>query len=451
MTDVAQEFLAGFLRRLQKNRKVRSVLAGLALTVLLGLAGNFLYEALPREYELSITGGDVLSSRHHLTRMLQREAAENGVALRVNPMASSLEALNALNDGLLDLAFVQDGLGTSFPNVRHVAYIGPEQLQLLARPEIANIAGLRSKLINLGLPSGVTRIVATEVLQFSGLNDGVDYVETNFSTEELLHMRGDKLPDGIFVTSLIPSDLVEFLVKERGYIVLEIPFPEALALRFGWVADSGILAYAYNVNPPVPDRDIKTIGINMHLLANKDVDPLAVFRVLESLYSPALELPPNLKIDENELTTASGYPMSEGSKKFLERKNPLLSASTLDDIESIFGVILTVLSSVLIAVRWFKGESDDEDAAGADDPRFVAWIGEVSAIEAKIESMRRESATPSLTDALHSQLSQIKTAALDKVGTAKLDNPQLPNVLLLAIADARASLSISANRIAGAT
>ncbi len=450
MTDVAQEFLAGILRRLQRNRKVRTGLAVLALSGLLGLAASFIYDALPHEYELSITGGDVLSTRHFLSRMLQREAAENGVTFRVIPMSNSLETLTALNEGKLDMAFVQGGFGRNFPNVRQVAYIGPEQLQLLARPEVADISELRLKLINLSSPQSITRIVAKEVLQFSGLNDGVDYVETNFSTEELLQMRADKLPDGIFVTSLIPSDLVEFLVKERGYNLLEIPFPEALALRFGWVADSNILAYAYNVDPPVPSRDIKTIGINMHLLARTDIDPRAVFRVLESLYSPALELPPNLKIDENDLTKSSGYLLSEGSKKFLDRKNPLLSAAILDEIEAFFGIVLTVLSSVLIAVKWFKGESSEPDEASADDLTFVSWINDVVAIEKQVEAARLQSGgtaiPPSLVGAMQSGLMRIKTAALEKVGTARLDNDQLPHVLLAAIADARASISQAARQ-----
>jgi TRAP-type uncharacterized transport system substrate-binding protein len=441
MTEAAEQFLAGFLRRLQRNKKVRASLAGITVAVLLGLAGSFLYEALPREYELSITGADVLSSRHHLARKLQQEAAGNGVALRIVPMSGSLEALNALDDGTLDLALVQDGLSRNYPNVRQVAYVGVEQLHLLARSEIVDITELRSKLINLGSTSGTTRAAAKEVMDFSGLNDGVDYVETNFTTEELLNLREDKLPDGIFVSSLIPNDLVEFLVKERSYSILEIPFPEALALRYGWVANSGILAYAYSVDPPVPSRDVKTIGINMHLLANKDVDPLAVFRVLESIYSPTLESPPNLKIDEIEMTKPSGYPISDGALRFLERKNPLLSASTLDELEAIFGVVLTVLSSVLVAVRWFKGEADDDEGK-TDDQTFVTWINDVATVEAKIESLRGDpAATPAAFCALQSQLLRIKTAALDKVGGAKLDNTQLPNVLLLSIADARANVS----------
>ncbi|TAK99506.1 MAG: hypothetical protein EPO08_16275 [Rhodospirillaceae bacterium] len=444
MANEAHKLLEGILERLQKNAKVRTGLAVCAVLGLLGIAGSFLYDFLPQQYALSITGGDILSSRHFIARVLQQEAANNGVALRLYPMSGSQEALMALNEGKLDLAFIQGGLENKYPNVRHVAYIAPEQLQLLVRPEIKDISGLRSKLVNLGSRLGGTRIVAKEVLQFSGLNDGVEYVETNFSTEELLHMRDDKLPDAVMVTAIAPTDIAEYLVKERGYNLLEIPFPASLALRYGWVADAKILAYTYNVTPPVPGRDIRTIGVNMDLVANKDVEPRAIFRVLESLYSPALAVRTNVKIDENQLTTPSGYPLSEGSQLFLARKNPLLSSATLDKIKALVGLSLSMLSTALVAFRWFRGEAYEPPKPPADDPVFVAWINDVAAIEQQFEATRSQSGKspmpPELVDAMQTQLSTIKAEALCKLGAARLDNALLPQALLLAIADARARI-----------
>ena len=442
MSDEAHQLLQKFLRTLQRHQKVRTGLAVALVVGLLGVASSFLYDALPHNYQVSITGGEMLSSRHFIARILQREAAENGVALRVVPMSGSREALNALNAGKLDMAFIQDGLGTHYPNVRHVAYVSSEPLQLLVRPEIKDMAGLRNKLINLGSRVGGTRTITKEVLQFSGLNDGIEYVESNFSTEELLHMKIAELPDAIAIIAFAPSDIADFLVKERGYSLLEIPFPESLALRYGWVADSKILAYTYSVGPPVPARDITTVGINLHLVANKDVDPRAIFHVLESLYSPSVGMGANLKIDESRLETASGYELSEGSKLFLERKNPLLTSETWDQVQAMFGVALSVLSSLLVAYRWFRGETHDEPSS--DDPAYIAWIGEVAEIEQQFDVAAQSSVRPmawDFTNGLQLRLSAIKAAALGKLGTAHLDNALLPQALLLAIADARARIS----------
>lgn len=433
MANEAQKILDEWLERLRRNERVRKLLAGCLVVALLGIAASFLHDALPRQYALTITGGDILGNRHYVARQLQQVAAEHGVALKLNPMPGSEEALRALDEGKIDLAFIQDGLENKYPNVVHVASVVPEQLHFLVRPDIKDISGLRGKLVNLGSKRGGTRIVARQVLEFSGLEMGVDYVETNLSAEELLRMRADRLPDAIVITSYAPSDGAEFLIRERGYTLLEIPFPASLALRLGWVADSKILAYTYSVKPPVPPRDIKTVGVNMHLVAHRDVEPRAIFQVLEGLYSPALAAALKLQINESQLNVPSGYPLSKGSQRFMERKNPLLSAATLDRIKALFGLALSVASTVLVVVRWFQADAPEPTKPQADDPRFVAWLQDVARIEqafyAEADTVRRS--------ALQQELLRIKTEALACLGTAWLDNPALANALLTALADAR--------------
>lgn len=434
MANEAQKILDEWLERLRRNERVRKLLAGCLVLVLLGVAASFLHDALPRQYALTLTGGDILGNRHFVARQLQRVAADHGVALKLNPMPGSEEALRALDAGQIDLAFIQDGLENKYPNVVHVASVVPEQLHFLVKPDIKDISGLRGKLVNLGSKRGGTRIVARQVLEFSGLEVGVDYVEANLSAEELLRMRAERLPDAIVITSYAPSDGAEFLIRERGYTLLEIPFPASLALRLGWVADSKILAYTYSVKPPVPPRDIKTVGVNMHLVANRNVEPRAIFQVLESLYSPALSAALKLRIDEDQLNVPSGYPLSEGSQRFLERKNPLLSSATLDRIKALFGLALSVASTVLVVLRWFQGDAPEAPKPQADDPRFVAWLQEVAGIEQAFAS------DPVQRASLLQQLLRIKTEALACLGQARLDNPALANTLLTALADTRSLL-----------
>lgn len=435
MANEAQKILDDWLSRLRRNERVRKLLAGCAVLVLLVLAAGFLHDAMPRQYALTMTGGDILSNRHFVARQLQHAAANYGVALKLEPLAGTEEALRAVDEGRIDLALIQDGLDNKYPNLVHVASVVPEQLHFLVKPGIKDIAGLRGKLVNLGSRGGGTRIVARQVLEFSGLDAGVDFVEANLSGEELLRMRVERLPDAIVITSHAPSDAAEFLIRERGYTLLEIPFPASLALRLGWVADSKILAYTYSVKPPVPPRDIKTVGVNMHLVAHRNVEPRAVFQVLESLYSPALSASLKLKIDESQLNVPSGYPLSEGSQRFIERKNPLLSAATLDRIKALFGLILSVASTVLVVVRWFQGEAPEEPKPPADDQRFVAWLQEVT----DIERAMLESPGIAQQKALQQRLLAIKSEALACLGTARLDNPRLVDALLAALADARSN------------
>ncbi len=441
MANEADKILSAFLKRLQKNAHIRKALALVLLVTLLGVAAYFIYEILPRNYALKITGGDILSNRHFLAKSLQEEVASNGVSLEIKPTAGSQEALQQVDDGKLDFAFIQGGLDLPYPNVVHVATVAPELLHFLVRPTIMDISDLRGKRVNLNSKKGGTRVIAKQVLEFSGLRDGIDYVESNISTEELLTMRPDRLPEAIVITSFAPSDVVDYIVKHHGYKLLEIPFPSSLALRLGWVADSKILAFMYNVQPAVPRTDIKTIGVNLRLVANKNVDPRAMFKVLESLFSPDLEVRLKIKMDEKQILTSAGYPPSEGTKMFMDRKNPLFSNATLDKIKALFGLLLSVGSTLLVIFKWFRGDALEPEKPATDDQLFIDYIAQVLAVEnAYSERAVQGQLNAQEAHDFDVKLSAIKTHALGRLGKANFDNSQLPQCLMLAITDTRAKM-----------
>jgi TRAP-type uncharacterized transport system substrate-binding protein len=382
----AEAFLGKHLERLQQKAHIRQWLGGLLVAGLLVAMGYFAYGLLPRQYALTITGGDILGNRHFVAKSLQEEAIRNGVGLRVIPTKGSTEALEMLDQGKLDLALVQGGLEATHPNVEHVATIAPELLHFLVRPEIKEIGDIRGKRVNLGGKSGGTRVVARQVLEFSGLAEGVDYIETNYSAETLISLHASRLPEVIVLTSFAPSHTVDFLVKEHGMTLLEIPFPNSLAARLGWVADSRILAYMYSVTPPVPAKDIKTVGVNLHLLANRNVDPDAINKVLKTLYGPELETRLKMKLDEGQLTLPSGYHLSKGAKLFMARNDPILSADSMNKLKSLLGILMSLASVLLVSFKWFKGEPTkpvtqdalfaELSAAGDGDRNRVRSVGQ---------------------------------------------------------------------------
>lgn len=442
MSNEANKILSDFLNRIQKNATIRKSLAMLILFALMGVVCYFIYEIIPRHYNQSITGGDILSNRHYLTRNIQEQATASGLSLEIKPTNGSREALTLVDEGKLDFAFIQGGLELQFPNVVHVATVAPELLHVLVRPEIKDIASLKGKRINLGSKKGGTRIVTKQILSFSGLTEGVDYVETNIPIEELLSMDVERMPEAVVITSFAPSDIVDYLVKEKNYALLEIPFPASLSLRLGWVADSKILAYTYNVAPPVPAKDIKTIGVNLHLVANKNVDPRAVFKVLESLYSPDLEVRLKIKMDENQILVASGYPLAAGTKMYLNRNNPLFSGEMVDQIKALFGLVLSVGSTLLVIFKWFKGEPIEPDRPATNDKQFLDYIERVLQVERDFTGLDRTQNTFNQNVmTLQLTLSAIKAEALEKLDGVNFDNPQLPQHLLMAITDTRTRIS----------
>ncbi|MDB5930230.1 MAG: hypothetical protein JWR60_1937 [Polaromonas sp.] len=441
MANEARSILNDWLSRMQRNDRVRKTLAFMVLLGLLGIAGHYVYEVLPRTYSLTITGGDILGNRHFLAGALRDQAASGGVQLNLQPTDGSQEALLLLSQGKLDFALIQGGLEQPYANVTHVANLAPELLHFLVRPDIKDIAGLRGMRVNLGSKKGGTRVVAKQLLEFSGMHDGVDYVETNLGTEDLLALRKDRLPEVIVITSFAPSNVADYIVKQHGYSLLEIPFPSALALRLGWVADTKVMAYMYSVQPPVPPRDVKTVGVNLQLVANSQVDPRAVFKVLEGLYSSGLQLRLKMKFDENSILDSARYPLASGTQAFMDRKDPFLSQATLKKAEALFGLVLSVASTLIVAFKWFKGAPSEPPPLVTDDAFFHALIERVLAVDAALDASSPGSLASGLLGSLQKELSDIKAIAMRRLATnGPLANPGLVPQLLSTIADSRIRL-----------
>ena len=362
-SNEVEELLFRGLDWLRSKHHIRKGLALLVIGLLLGLAGKFAYELYPRHYDLSISGGGMLTKSHHLAKVLQEEAIRANISLLITPTKGSFQALNDLNDGTLDLAFVQGGIDVvGYENVRQVASIAPQLIHFLVKGDVKTIHDIRGKIVNLGEKNGGPSIVSNQILRFSGLVPEVDYVETNFSDEQLLGMKAANLPDVIVQVSYAPSATVDFLVQKRGYQLLEMSFPPSLALRMGWVADTKILAYTYQISPPVPAKDIQVVGVNLNLLANKDVDAYAIAALLPVLYSPQVASRFSFPITEDKMLTPSGFPVSDGAEVYLASKQPYITAQTIDQIKGIFGLVMSLLSVVLVVFKWFKAPEEVDDA-----------------------------------------------------------------------------------------
>lgn len=431
----AQDILNRNLVKLQKNVWVRRVLATILVMALAGWCGVSLWELLPRSYTLRITGGDILGNRHKLTTVLRQEAAKRSINLVIEPISGSLAALEAVNNGEVDLAIIQGGLDVHLPNVRHVTAILPEIVHVLVKPEIKDIKDLKGKVINMGSKEGGTRIVAQTVLEFSQLERGVDYAETNYSSEKLTALPLRKMPDAIFILSTLPSFLVEYLVKHYGYQMLELPFPASLSLRFGWVANATILSYTYSVSPPIPAKDIKALGVNMFMVANAKCPPAAVADLLEVLFSVSMESALRQKLDPKLVTVPSGFPISEGTTTFLKRQDPVFSEKTWKKAQGIFGLVMSLASGFLVITRWLMGSGSSREEA---DREFKRYLVEIAATERELSNLESSgSLDRAALQRLIEKIDALYATGLERYTKLKLGDANLMDRFLLAIQETR--------------
>jgi TRAP-type uncharacterized transport system substrate-binding protein len=352
----AWDTLNNILDRIQNNDKVRNALAISLVIILVASTAFFLYSLLPKKYTLSISGGGILTNRHHLVKVLQAEAQKSGITLEIQPIHGSIETLKAVSQGKLDLALIQGGLSRKIPNVDHVAVLPPETVHILVKPDIENIEALKGKIINMGSIGGGTRVVTKNILDFIELKEGSDYIETNYSDEELVDMNPEYLPDAIVSISYMPSYLADYFVQERGYKILDIPHSQSFSFRYLWAKESQILMSTYSVSPLVPEEDINTIGVELELVANSNVNPNAISKLLGILYNSSIENIVKQSLEEESGSSFSDFPLSPGTIAYTNRNNPIFTLELLDKIKYWGGSAMAFISSLMVIVKWFRGK-----------------------------------------------------------------------------------------------
>jgi len=235
----------------------------------------------------------------------------------------------------------------------------------------------------------------------------------------------------------VPSYLVEILVKKHHYSIVEIPFPEALALRHGWVANGQILGYTYNLNPPVPERNIVTVAVNMHLVANARVDPALVEKLLEVLYSPSLASHLRQELDDKRITVPSGYPFSAGLTRYLHRNDSLLTLETWNKLQSSFALAMSFAGMFIVIVRWLRGVPQSLP----HDAELHACLAEVAGCEREVAKMvESNDIDRARVGLLEARLVAMKSDLMSRYPSLQLEDSKLLEVLLDCVRDARARL-----------
>jgi hypothetical protein len=245
-------------------RKLKVVgLASLATLLLVSVAllgfgvNQLLHLGRPATYRLNMVV-DTEPNRQVLARRIAAEARKCVLVIELSsrkyPALEGLELVNEPN--AIDMALVPEGVGRTdrFPNVRQVAALGIAPLHVMVRAELyesaaRSLATLRGKGVNCGAPTSVMRVLARDVLRFSGLrpptgSDAGDFRDEAVPTNELLARLDEiaalpsaerpralaALPDAALFLSAPPSLLARRLVAVAGYRMVSIPFTEAYTL-----------------------------------------------------------------------------------------------------------------------------------------------------------------------------------------------------------------------------
>jgi TRAP-type uncharacterized transport system substrate-binding protein len=434
------------------------------LAVLLGsfwLATNA-WEQPSRTFRLRVTGGRLPGPKQRLAQVLARESTRRGVDLILSECPGSIESLDELNEGKVDLALVQGGLDSKrWTEVRQVAALHVEPLQLVVRGDLflavsANFQALKGRSINLGEPGSGSEALARQVLGFVGLwPESGDYRVMSLTYKELQQISSaDRLPDAIMTVSSLPTPVVRHLVTRWGYRLVPIPFAEAFGL--GDIdGDDGptdidpshlratvdrvhlqktqIPAFTYSVQPAVPESQVSTLGTRILVVTNAKTDPEAVKRLVETIFLSDFSEVARPPLEASLLDLPPEFPLHPGTLEFLQRNKPLVVGDAVDFLEKTSSLTGAVLGGLFVTWQWLRRRYRRRRELG-----FESYLLKVTAIEQQtlqLELASELELAPLI--ALQSDLGRLKNEAMQRFTQGELEGEGLMSGFLTHANDAR--------------
>jgi hypothetical protein len=233
--------------------------------------------------------------------------------------------------------------------------------------------------------------------------------------------------------------VVDFMVREHGYHLVELPFPKALTEREGWFSATVIPAYAYGTTPPMPAKPMDSVGVDMLLVANEKTNPAAIVKVLDTLFREGVQTRANIELSESGIEESTGYPVSPAAFDYINRNDSVISKKTVDKAKDLFGAAMSLATSFLLVWKWFRPKPKEPPPQPTGDGRIRELIAELSAIE--VEARAQGTLAAEEAAAKLDRLGSIRAEVVATAAAMKMDNEHLVETALIIVMDTRAALT----------
>jgi TRAP-type uncharacterized transport system substrate-binding protein len=416
---------------------------------------------------LRLSGGNVCPLRSEMARTICSEVHNAGIVLESATGTNSEAVCAAVNKGEIDLGLVLGGFPpNAHPNVRQVAVFGVEPLHLLVRPELLQgkpptLEILRGRFVSLGEQGTNGSMLAESLMRLSGLRPSSSTLPGDFkaayirerdlwvmlrsvatASAESRASFAAILPDAVFLVDSLPAPLVDRLVKVAGYELVPLPYATAMHLDSrrnhhgtedlldnSRLEATTIPACAYGINPPMPPADCKTFGLRLMLVANRNVSPTAVLRLLRALDSGVTERY-HIKLQVAEQYRE--FAIHPGAQAFAQGRKPLMLGELVEPVGNLLSVLGAGGAGMFAIWRFVRG-------LRAVHPDF--HLRQIDRIERLLRGDEQDASAPSLPadfiDYLEGRLAAIKQAAINDYAAHRLQGDEAFMSILTMIADTR--------------
>jgi len=222
------------------------------------------------------------------------------VNLKVIETAGSIENIQLLKDGKVDMALVQNDIafyasegeamfnGQKVTNVSGIATLFPEVVQIVVRKEtgIKSLADLAGRKISVGSRDSGTYYNAQQILTAAGVWEQVNH--QYFPAGESMQQLQDGRLDGFIFTSGLPNPAIVELAKkvEITLIPVDPELVQKLVSSYSFYYPSSIAPNQY----PAQREEIPAVEINAILISGPSLIENDQYLITKNLFGTSNDL-----------------------------------------------------------------------------------------------------------------------------------------------------------------
>ncbi len=218
---------------------------------------------------------------YYLFALKYREAlAKEGIDLEILPTAGSLENIELLQRGQVDIAFVQGGLAGQNKDAQALASLGSfyyEPLWLFHRlePPPARLTDLRGRRIAVGQPGSGTSALAGALLSDNRLTAETAQLLPIGGQEAIDRLIGGRLDAAFFVASP-RSPVVEKLLLSDNIGLMSFQRAAAYTRRHHFLSRVTLPQGVVDLARDIPGQEVSLLATTANMVARADLHPALI-------------------------------------------------------------------------------------------------------------------------------------------------------------------------------
>jgi TRAP transporter TAXI family solute receptor len=246
---------------------------------------------------LSIATGGTSGTYYPLGGGMAQIFTDNVVNTTAETTGASVENMQFLKDGDVDLAFVQSDIadyaskgtlmfkeGGAIENLRAIASLYNETIQIVVpgNSDIKSVEDLAGKRVSIGAPGSGTEANALQILEIHGMTDADLGQIQRLSFGDSTSYIQDGTLDAAFVTSGTPTSAVSELAATAGVRIVNITEDKIAALiaKYPYYAEQTVEGGTYTGF----DETVKTVAVKAQLVVRADLSEDTVYKLTKSLF-----------------------------------------------------------------------------------------------------------------------------------------------------------------------